>query len=388
MQSGSRLQSRLQSVDALRGLIMIIMALDHVRDFFHHDAGLFSPTDLTRTTTLLFLTRWITLFCAPTFMFTAGIGAFFWWQRGRTKPELSKYLFTRGLWLIVLELTAMRLALNFNFSLQYPLFLITLFALGGSMIALAALIWLPIRALSVLSVAVILLHNTLDGVRIAHPLWNLLHQPGAFQIGGMVIIFGYPLISWIATMAAGFCFGEVLQLPPEHRRTILLRTGLAASLGFIALRFANVYGDPSKWNGSALSFLNLTKNPPSLLFLLMTLGPVLLVLWVFDRLRFSERSPLLVFGRVPLFFFLAHFYLIHAISGLLAIFRYGAAGTSMFFSPPPAAGALPGLFPADYGYSLGITYLAWILIVATMYPLCRWYGDLKAARRYWWLSYL
>ncbi len=326
-------------------------------------------------------------------MFTAGIGAFFWWQRGRTKSELSKYLLTRGLWLIFLELTAMRLALNFNFSLQYPVFLITLFALGASMIALAALVWLPIRVLSVLSVAVILLHNTLDPIQAkqfgaAAPLWNMLHQQGALPVGGIVIIFGYPLLSWIATMAAGFCFGQVFLLPPGRRRSILLTTGLAATLGFIALRFANVYGDPSKWVGGALSFLNCTKNPPSLLFLLMTIGPALLGMWAFDRVRFNTRSPLIVFGRVPMFYFLVHLYVIHALAGLLAIFRYGTPALRLFFNPTPAAGAPPGLFPADYGYSLGITYILWILIVAAMYPLCRWYGNFKATHRYWWLSYL
>ena len=179
-----------------------------------------------------------------------------------------------------------------------------------------------------------------------------------------------------------------MQLPPERRRAFTLRIAIAATLGFIALRFANVYGDPSKWNGSALSFLNLTKNPPSLLFLLMTLGPALLVLWAFDRLRFSERSPLLVFGRVPLFYFLAHFYLVHALAGVVAFFRYGSPALRLFFNPPPAAGAPPGLFPEDYGYSLGVTYAVWILIVAAMYPACRWYGNFKATHHYWWLSYM
>jgi len=369
------------------------MALDHVRDFFHHDAGLFSPTDLTKTNTILFLTRWITHFCAPVFMFTAGIGAFFWLHRGRTRAQLSKYLVSRGLWLILLEVTAMRFGLNFNFSLEYPLFLITLFALGSSMIALAGLAWLPLPVLSVLSVGTILLHNTLDGIQAkqfgaAAPLWNMLHQPGAMQVAGMVIIFGYPLLSWIAAMAAGFCFGQVLTMPSERRRKIALGIGIAATVGFVALRFANIYGDPSRWNGTALSFLNCTKNPPSLLFLMMTLGPALIVLWWFDHLQFSARNPLIVFGRVPLFYFLVHFYLIHVVEGLMTILRYGAPGLHLFFNPVPAAGAPPNLYPADFGYSLAATYGFWILIVVAMYPLCLWYGKLKATRRSWWLSYL
>ncbi|MES1262213.1 MAG: heparan-alpha-glucosaminide N-acetyltransferase domain-containing protein [Acidobacteriota bacterium] len=391
---------RLQSIDAWRGLIMIVMALDHVRDFFHSGAFLFPPDDLTRTTPLLFFTRWITHFCAPGFMFTAGLGAFLWRsRRHRTRGDLSRYLLTRGLWLLLLEVTVMRFALNFNFSAGYPVLLIILWALGGSMVALSALLWLPARILAFLSVAVIALHNSLDGLSAARfgpaaPLWNILHQRGAFPLGGAVVVVGYPLLPWIATMAAGYCFGKVFLLDHERRQKILRRTGLACIVAFLVLRTANVYGDPVPWSVqrsgifTLLSFLNCAKYPPSLDFLLMTLGPSFwLVAW-FDRIRFSDSNPVMVFGRVPLFFFLAHFYAIHALAVVMAVLRYGTAAFGFLWKPLPSMGSPAKLFPADFGYPLGVAYAVWILLVAALYPLCRWFGKIKARRRDWWLSYL
>jgi uncharacterized membrane protein len=188
---------RLNSIDALRGAVMVIMALDHVRDFIHRGAMEFSPTDLTRTTAILFFTRWITHFCAPVFMFTAGMGAYLWWQRGRSRSELSRFLLTRGLWLVLLELTVMRFAYNFNFSARYPVLLLVLWALGACMIGMSALVALPFSLLSILSVAVIALHNAFGPI-------SVLHQPGVLQLAGITFIVGYPLIPWIAVMAAGF----------------------------------------------------------------------------------------------------------------------------------------------------------------------------------------
>src|ERR1044072_3587307 len=205
MESG---KERLGSIDALRGAVMIIMALDHVRDFIHRDAAVFSPTDLSRTTTLLFYTRWITHFCAPVFMFTAGLGAVFWGPRGRTRRQLSIFLLPRVAWLMLLELTVMRLAYNFSFSSRYPLLLVVLWVLGLSMVGLAALWWLPIRWLGALSVATIALHNCLDSVT-GGGLWTVLHRQGALRLDGVVVIVAYPLIPWIAVMASGFCLGPV-----------------------------------------------------------------------------------------------------------------------------------------------------------------------------------
>ena len=377
--------SRLYSLDALRGLVMIIMALDHVRDFVHSQAMLFPPENLTRTTPILFFTRWITHFCAPVFMFAGGMGAFLWAQRN---TGLSRFLWTRGLWLIVLELTVMRLAFYFSFSPAYPVLLTVLWALGASMIALAVLSKLPLRVLGVLSILTIVLHNLLDGVK-GGALWTVLHRPGAIPIGGTLVMVGYPLIPWIAVMSAGFCFGQIFLLTPEQRRRILVRTGAAMTIAFVVLRAINIYGDPSRWSPEVypvLSFLNCTKYPPSLDYLLMTLGPAMLCLAWFDGLTWRKENPLIVFGRVPLFYFVVHFFAAHAIASAAEGIRYGKF--SLMFEPMPNMGGPRELFPPDFGYDLWVVYVVWALLVIALYPLCRWYAGVKARRQDWWLSYL
>jgi uncharacterized membrane protein len=387
---------RLTSVDALRGLIMVIMALDHVRDFFHSGAMSFLPEDLARTNAALFLTRWITHFCAPVFFFTAGIGAYFWLSRpGRTQAGLSKFLFTRGVWLIILELTAVRFALLLNLT-SGPLLLTILWALGASMVILAVLCRLPVRVLAPLSLAVIALHNLTDPIQAANFgrlafLWNILHQQGAFVAGGIVVVVAYPILPWAFVMAAGYCFGRILQLEPERRQRMLFRIGIAATAAFLALRALNIYGDPSPWSAAIpgktiLSFLRCTKYPPSLLFLLMTLGPAIALLGWLDRVRLSRSNPLVIIGRVPLFFFLAHLLLAHLLAFPLALLRYGAAG--FLLSPMPSTGGSKQLYPADFGYSLPVVYLIWISVVVLLYPLCVWFSRVKQRRNDWWLSYL
>jgi uncharacterized membrane protein len=325
-------QSRIVSVDALRGLVMIVMALDHVREFFHSGAMSFQPEDLTRTTAVLFFTRWITHICAPVFMFTAGLGAFFWLSRGRTPSQLSRFLWKRGLWLVLLELTVLRFAMNF--SLFSGMVLLTvLWALGWSMVALGFLARLPVLVLSILSVAVIALHNLADPVTAAQFggaawIWNILHQPGVLQMGGVLVLVAYPLVPWFAVMAAGFCFGNVVALDPRERRKWMTRIGLGLTVAFLVIRAINVYGDPQRWSGkvpgmTVLSFLRCTKYPPSLDFLLMTLGPAILLLALLDRVKLSKVNPLIVFGRVPLFYFLVHFFVVHALTIPFAFFRYG-----------------------------------------------------------------
>jgi uncharacterized membrane protein len=379
--------SRLRSLDALRGAVMIVMALDHVRDFFHSGAMSFSPTDLTRTTTVLFFTRWITHFCAPVFFFAAGAGAFLWWQRGRSRTDLSRFLLTRGLWLIVLELTLMRFAYQFSMAPRYPVLLVVLWALGASMMALAALAWLPIRLLAVLSVATIALHNLLDGVR-GGVAWTFLHQVGVFQKGPWTVLVAYPLVPWIAVMAAGFCFGPILLFDDARRQKLLVRLGAGLTAAFIVLRAVNAYGDPVPWTSGILSFLNTTKYPPSLLFLLMTLGPALLAFAWLEGRTLSDRNPLVIFGRVPLFYFVLHFFAAHLLAVLCSWIRYGSAATRFIFEPFPSMGGPRELFPPDFGFSLGATYVAWLAIVLLMYPLCRWFAKVKATRRDWWLGYL
>jgi uncharacterized membrane protein len=356
------------------------MALDHTRDFFSADAMRFQPEDLARTTAALFFTRWITHFCAPVFMFTAGTGAYLWWRHGRTLKQLSVFLWKRGLWLVLLELIVLRYAEFFSLT-RGMVILSVLWALGWSMVALGFLAHLPIRILAVVSIAVIILHNLADPIRSAAPLWSILHQPGVFFLGSVPILAAYPLVPWFAVMSAGFCFGPILTLPPSERRRWVLRIGLALTAAFLIIRGMNHYGDPAPWTGSVLSFLKCNKYPPSLDFLLMTLGPALLLLPFLDRFH-----PLIVFGRVPLFYFLVHFYVIHLLAFPLALIRYGQVG--FLLNPYPTLGGDAKSYPPGYGYSLPVVYLIWIAIVLLLYPLCRWFGGLKQRRRDWWLGYL
>ncbi|HJY88430.1 MAG TPA: hypothetical protein VKE24_16465, partial [Candidatus Acidoferrales bacterium] len=376
-----------------------LMALDHVRDFLHRGAMSSSPTDLTRTTPLLFFTRWVTHACAPTFMLLAGLGAFLWWHGKRTKLQLSIFLLARGLWLVALELTLMQLAYYFDVSLRYPILLLVLWALGASMIALALLIWLPIRVLAVLSIAVITLHNLLDGANAAQfgPAawaWNLLHQPGAFSLAGATVIVGYPLVPWVAVMALGFCLGPLFLEDREVRRRYLTVIGAAVTVTFVVIRMLNGYGDPQPWTAqrsttyTLLSFLNTIKYLPSLDFLLMTLGPSLLALAWFDRPGLKPCNPLVVFGRVPLFYFVVHFYAAHAAAAVLALARYRTGALAFLFQPVPSMGGPPEQFPAQFGYDLWMVYLVWAIILLALYPACRWFAAIKAKRHDWWLSYL
>ena len=382
------------SVDALRGLVMIIMALDHVRDFVHRGAMLQSPTDLATTTPFLFFTRWITHFCAPVFMFTAGIGAYFYLQNQRTKAQLAAFLLTRGVWLIVLELTLMQLLYNFDSGAQYPIFLLVLYVLGACMIILAALIWLPVPVIAALSIATIVLHHLADRTRSTSPLWILLHQVGAFPFAGRIVIAAYSIVPWFAVMALGYCAGAVFSWEPERRRRFLLRAGIAMTVAFLVVRAVNVYGDPSRWAWqtsavmTVLSFLNTTKYPPSLLFLLMTLGPALIVLSWFEGRTFSRVNPLVVFGRVPLFYFVLHFFAAHAAIALLSLLRYGSAAMEFMFQPVPSMGGPAKSFPPDFGYDLWVAYAVWIAVVIALYPVCRWFAAVKERGTSRWLSYL
>jgi uncharacterized membrane protein len=411
--AGSASSSRLASLDAWRGLVMVIMALDHVRDFIHAGAMIGSPENLATTTPILFFTRWITHVCAPVFMFSAGTGAYFKWQREGSKAQLSWFLVSRGLWLVVLELTVMRLAMNFSVSLQYPILLLVLWALGLSMVMLAALVHLPMKALMVVSAVLILGHNAFDGVPAATlgawaPLWNVLHQQGVVFAFGMPVVTAYPLIPWIGVMAAGFCFGPVMTMAVPARRRVMIQGGLVMLAAFAVLRTFNLYGEPSHWaqqealGMSVVSFLRATKYPPSLLFLLMTMGSALLLLaWIErgsgnrdqgsgarDRGAAGWRRPLVVIGRVPLFYYVVHFWLIHVVAAVLAFVKYGTASLAWLFMPLPSMGGPAQPFPPGFGYPLWAAYGAWIAVVLMMYPLCRWFARVKERRNDWWLGYL
>lgn len=390
---------RLSAIDALRGSVMVIMALDHTRDFFHFSAMSYSPTDLTRTTAILFFTRWITHYCMPVFMFSAGMGAFLFGQRQHSKGQLSRFLLTRGLWFVAVELTVMQFSYNFTFSRQLTILLLVLYIFGICFIVMSALVYLPVRLLAALSVSVIVLHNLLDGVNASRFgsgawAWDLLHQPGIFSVAGHPVLTIYPLLPWVAVIAAGYCFAQIFLLDPPVRRRIMLRTGLALTAAFVVIRTMNHYGDPAPWAHqksamfTLLSFLNCTKYPASLDFLLMTLGPAILVLAYFDKLKFKDTNPVMVFGRVPMFYFVLHFYLIHALAALAAFLRYGASASNFIFNPVPSLLGPANLFPPDFGYRLWVVYAVWILVVVLLYPLCRWFARVKATRRDWWLSYL
>ncbi|WP_426699838.1 DUF1624 domain-containing protein [Rhodanobacter sp. Col0626] len=383
---------RIESIDLLRGIIIVIMALDHVHDFFGAlDA---SPTNLATTTAALFFTRWITHFCAPVFFLLTGTSACLTLQR-MSKRELSRFLLTRGAWLIVLEVVVMRFALQFNVDYRITL-LIVLWALGWAMIVLAGLIHLPIRVLVVLGVAMVAGHNLLDGIQAdafgpLAPLWSILHAPDFVHTGAHAVFVTYPLVPWVGVTALGYALGFSYNWGVERRQALLLRLGLVLTVGFILLRLLNVYGDPVPWSAqhsplwTLLSFLNTQKYPPSLLFLLMTLGPALLLLRVFDARTPQLLRPALVYGKVPLFFYVLHFYLIHLLAVVVCYLRYGDIG-GMFRSPD--LGHFPFTAPPGWDAGLPAIYLLWACVVLAFYPLCRWYAGVKRRRRDWWLSYL
>jgi uncharacterized membrane protein len=390
-------RSRIFSVDAVRGAVMVLMALDHTRDFINSAAMRFLPTDLSQTTAPIFFTRWITHFCAPVFAFTAGMGAFFWAQR-KTKAELSWFLVTRGLWLMLLEVTVLRFILFLDVRFIQATFLLTvLWMLGLSMVVLAALVHLSPKLLAVLSIVVIAAHNLFDhvqGAQFGHAawVWDILHQQGAFAAGENTVVVAYPLVPWFAVMACGYCLGPVFLWDGNRRRRFLLTLGAGLSASFVVIRLLNTYGDPAtrvaERTGlfTVMSFLNTTKYPPSLDFLLMTLGPALIAIAWLERARLSSTNPLIVFGRVPFLYFMVHLALIHALAIATSFVRYG--NTRFLFTPAPSMGGSAQMFPPDYGFSLWAVYAVWIVVLAMLYPLCRRYAQLKQQRRAWWLSYL
>jgi uncharacterized membrane protein len=382
-------RARLEAVDLLRGVIMILMALDHTRDFFGIPGQ--NPTDLATASAALFLTRWVTHFCAPVFFLLTGTGSYLSLRR-RSPGELSWFLLTRGLWLIFLDLVLARcLVYQFNFDYRVTM-LIVLWALGWAMITLAALVRLPASVVTAFGAVLIAGHNLFDGVRSASPLWSILHRPGfVLNTPEHAVFVAYPLIPWIGVTAVGYGLGQIYAWDADRRRAFLLRLGTALSLGFLVIRGLNVYGDPSRWERqktaafTVLSFLNTTKYPPSLLFLLMTLGPALIFLALVDRHTPQVLRPALTIGKVPLFYYLLHFTLIHLLAVAVCFLRYGSAH---WMTESPDLGHYPFSPPPGWGFSLPVVYLAWAFVVVAMYPLCRWFAALKRRRSEAWLSYL
>ena len=397
---------RVDALDLLRGLVMVVMMLDHVRDFTHASGLLYDATDLARTTPLLFLTRWIAHFCAPVFVFLAGTGAYLRRARGEDVGDLSRFLLTRGLWLVVLELTVVRALVFFDLSPDFLGFLQVIWAIGVSMMVLAALVRLPTPVVGTLGVAIVALHNLLDPVRVPGwfpgrgtppdalgGLWIVLHQGGFFAplgAGGPSAFAAYPVLPWLGVMAAGYAFGALYTLDADARRRWLFRLGAALTAGFVIIRALDVYGDPSPWSAqrtgvlTLLSFLRTTKYPPSLLFVLMTLGPAILLLGALEgRTPGRVGRVFVTFGRVPFFFYVLQWLTAH----LAAVTLSALAGheIAIYFMSPP------GFFtkaPADYGFPLPVSDAVWIAGVALLYWPCRWFAGVKARRREWWMSYL
>nr|WP_299071307.1 heparan-alpha-glucosaminide N-acetyltransferase domain-containing protein [uncultured Allomuricauda sp.] len=387
-------RKRIKSIDMLRGLVMIIMALDHVRDYFHYDAFFFDPADLTKTNVALFWTRFVTHFCAPVFVFLAGTSAFFVGQR-RDKKALSIWLLKRGLWLLIAELTIIKLA--WMFQLDYTTTLLqVIWVLGMSMIFLAGFIYFPKKLMIALAIFVVCGHNMFDSIAPTTPLssgiWTFLHVFNIVDLGGFQIFVGYPLIPWIFVMPLGYYFGELYKPSVDSKSRIkrLFQLGLGLTFLFFVLRTINIYGDPYTWSQqesfglTIASFFNITKYPPSLFYLLITLGPSIIFLALAERWRGKLTDRLVVIGRVPMFFYIVHIYVIHFFAVLAALatgFSFSDMKIDIWVTLQPE---LQG-----YGFNLWVVYLIWVILTIAMYPICSWYNDYKTAHREkWWLSYL
>ncbi len=391
LQSSSK---RIESIDLLRGLVMIIMALDHTRDFFHKEAFTGDPLNPATTTAALYFTRWITHFCAPTFVFLSGVSA--WLQSKRkTKKELSWFLITRGLWLVLLEITVMNFGVSGDIYFSIVI-LATIWSIGISMVILGLLIWLPFRALLVIGLLIVFGHNLLDFAETARngvvPVWwSFLHRQAFLPIGdNFTLGILYPFLPWTGLMILGYCCGKLFTNIEAERRNNLLRwIGVGAWVLFIVLRFIDVYGDPLHWNSQKsglqtfFSFMNVQKYPPSLLFMCATIGGALIFLSLIKNTNSRLAKFMIVYGRVPLFYYILHFYLLHIISIILFLSRGHTVTEGM-------KGQLPFKFIiAGEGYSLWIVYFVWIAVVLALYPVCKWYDRYKTNHKEKkWLSYL
>lgn len=377
---------RNEAIDVLRGLVMVIMVLDHARVFWGGYTP--TPTDLEVTTVPLFFTRWITHICAPVFVFLAGTSAYLYGVR-HSRAELSRFLFTRGLWLVLIELTVCKYVWipepGYSMVLMQVIWVI-----GWSMVTLAGLSILGTTSVAIVGLVIVLGHNMLDPLvptdfGSASALWTIFHEKGTLHLSdGISWFISYPLLPWIGVIALGYSFGVTVNFGRVRRESLYMRVGITMIVAFVILRTLNSYGDPVDWSSQSsasftlLSFLNTTKYPPSLMFLLMTLGPSLCLLSLFERWSNGRlRDALLVFGRVPLFFYILHLYLLRFTAIPVSFALYGAEAVKP--PPGPAGSAMLGL---------GAAYVAWVLAIVLLYPACRWFARIKRQRRDWWLSYL
>ncbi len=384
------MRNRINSIDLLRGLVMIIMALDHSRDFF--SLTLFGPEDLTQASGALFMTRWVTHFCAPVFVLLAGTSAFLYGEKVSDKGKLSRFLLTRGLWLVFVELVIVNFVWKFSFVF---LFMQVIWAIGWCMVVLAGLIHLPRAGIAAFALVMIFGHNLLDGITASSMgsfdwLWAIFHQANHWiPVGqkGFGLYVMYPLIPWIGVMALGYVLGDVFLRPQSLRRKQLLTVGGVLVFLFVILRLLNFYGDPSPWVSqekgalfTVFSFLNTTKYPPSLLFLCMTLGPALFLLPSLEKLKGKIANIIIVFGRVPFFYYILHLFVIHVLSLLWFGMKYGRFDT-WHFSPPSN-------WPEGYEPQLYMAYVGWLVALVPLYFACKWFMGVKKRNKAWWVSYL
>jgi uncharacterized membrane protein len=390
---------RIESIDILRGIAMVIMALDHVRDYFHIGAFTGDPLDLSTTTPLLYFTRWVTHFCAPIFVFLSGTSIYLQ-SRRKTKKELSSFLIKRGLWLVFVEVAIVSLAWSFN-PFYNVLFLQVIWAIGISMVILGLLIWLPFRYILLLGLVIVFGHNLLDKPESVQGFqggfwWDLLHS-SRFNLYSFApnhfAVIAYPFLPWTGVMMLGYCMGVFFgpEFSVEQRKHRLVWAGFVMIGLFVVLRYFNLYGDPYAWSRQKnslltfLSFMNVHKYPPSLLFLCITIGPSLILLALIENTKNRLTEWLRIYGRVAFFYYILHLYLIHLLAAI-SFFMRGHGWKEV----PEIAQNFPFLFvvPSE-GYGLGVVYLVWAFVVLTLYPLCRWYNNYKTAHKEkWWLGYL
>ena len=384
---------RIQSIDLLKGLVMVIMALDHVRDYFHYSAFFFDATDPEQTTWPIFITRFITHFCAPAFSFLAGTSVFMIGKR-KLPAELSSFLFKRGLWLVFVEIIIINFGWKFDINFTH-IGLQTIWSLGISMIVLAGLIYLPKKIILAISIVIIFGHNLLDNIHFEGSyLWSILHEYKQFEfIEGHKVLFAYSLLPWIAVMSLGYCFGSLYDSSFEvkKRKRILNNLGIGSLVLFLILIAINKYGNPVQWTNygitskTLMSIFDINKYPPSLLYLLITLGGTFLFLANAEKLKGKIVDFFCVFGRVPFFYYILHIYLIHLIAVFAAEFT--GFGWQVMVSMPTFATRVEAL--KGYGFNLITVYVVWIIVILLLYPLCKKFDNYKQSHKEkWWLSYL
>ncbi|HUP61928.1 MAG TPA: heparan-alpha-glucosaminide N-acetyltransferase domain-containing protein [Thermoanaerobaculia bacterium] len=376
-------RDRFPAIDIVRGAVMVLMAIDHVRVYAGVPAGGPSPG--------IFFTRWVTHFCAPAFVFLAGTAAFLYGRNVASRTALAKFLLIRGLWLVLLELTLLRFFWTFNFDYAHFTFAGVIWVIGWSMVVLAALVYLPVPLIAAIGVAIIFGHNAIGEIESPSRFLQVLYTGGFFELGGLQVVVLYTLIPWIGVMAAGYAFGAIVTMPADSRRRWCIAIGLAAIVLFVILRVSAIYGDPRPWPpppGSpmpkALAFIATAKYPASLLFLLMTLGPTILVLPFLENARNRVAQWLAVFGRVPFFYYILHIPLIHVVAVLISLARTPQHTGWLVANHP----MMPPDVPPGYQWSLALLYLVTAAVVVVMYFPCRWYARLKTTAPRAWMRFV